>query len=206
MLSRPADGREPARRHRAGLGRSKDSVRMSTVLQPHPLVLPRRADPQVAEDSVLSRRRREAVRPHPASTDLAAIPAQPRRAGGRRRHRRRCTCWRSSAASSRRTTPTSASTAPIYVPPQPIYLVDDGKIYPHILGLKSKVDRETLRRTYEPDPYTKIPIQFFVKGDAVQPVRLHPAGDAPVRRRQTRTWASSCSGPTARGATSSRGC
>ena len=52
----------------------------------------------------------------------------------------------------------------IYVPPQPIYLVDDGKFYPHILGATSVIDRQTLRRTYVPDPYTKIPIQFFVKG------------------------------------------
>ena len=53
----------------------------------------------------------------------------------------------------------------IYVPPQPIYLVDDGRFYPHILGATRTIDRETLRRTYEPDPYTKIPIKFFVKGD-----------------------------------------
>jgi peptide/nickel transport system permease protein len=53
----------------------------------------------------------------------------------------------------------------IYVPPQPIYLVDDGKFYPHILGVTRTIDRETLRRTYEADPYTKIPIKFFVKGD-----------------------------------------
>ena len=52
----------------------------------------------------------------------------------------------------------------INTPPQPIYLVDDGKVYPHVLGLKGVIDRETLRRTYEPDPYTKIPVSFFVKG------------------------------------------
>jgi peptide/nickel transport system permease protein len=53
----------------------------------------------------------------------------------------------------------------IYVPPQPIYLVDDGKFYPHVLGVTRTIDRETLRRTYEADPYTKIPIEFFVKSD-----------------------------------------
>jgi peptide/nickel transport system permease protein len=52
----------------------------------------------------------------------------------------------------------------IYVPPQPIYLVDDGRFYPHILGTTRTIDRQTLRRTYEPDPYTKIPIKFFVTG------------------------------------------
>jgi peptide/nickel transport system permease protein len=53
----------------------------------------------------------------------------------------------------------------IYVPPQPMYLVDDGKFYPHILGVTRTIDRQTLRRSYEPDPYTKVPIKFFVKGD-----------------------------------------
>ena len=52
----------------------------------------------------------------------------------------------------------------IYAPPQPIYLIDDGRIYPHVLGLKMTVDPETLRRGFQPDPYTKIPVQFFVKG------------------------------------------
>jgi peptide/nickel transport system permease protein len=54
--------------------------------------------------------------------------------------------------------------AAINTPPQMIYLVDAGRVYPHVLGLKSVVDRETLRRTYEPDPYTKIPVSFFVHG------------------------------------------
>jgi peptide/nickel transport system permease protein len=59
--------------------------------------------------------------------------------------------------------------AAIYVPPQPIYLFDDGKVYPHILGLRPTVDPETLRRTYTPDAATKLPLQFFVKGE---PYRL----------------------------------
>jgi peptide/nickel transport system permease protein len=57
----------------------------------------------------------------------------------------------------------------IYVPPQAIYLVDDGKIYPHILGLKLTTDIETLRRTYTPDPSNKVPVEFFVHGN---PYRL----------------------------------
>jgi peptide/nickel transport system permease protein len=69
----------------------------------------------------------------------------------------------------------------IYVPPQPIYLVDDGKFYPHILGATRTIDRETLRRAYEPDPYTKIPIKFFVKGEpynlfGVIPLETHLFG------------------------------
>src|SRR5689334_4912264 len=44
----------------------------------------------------------------------------------------------------------------ISAPPQMVYFVDAGKVYPHVLGLKSVVDRQTLRRSYEPDPYTKI--------------------------------------------------
>ena len=59
--------------------------------------------------------------------------------------------------------------AAIYVPPQPIYLLDDGKLYLHILALKQTVDLETLRRTYAPDASTKVPLQFFVKGE---PYRL----------------------------------
>jgi len=62
----------------------------------------------------------------------------------------------------------------IYVPPQPIYLVDDGKIYPHILGVTMTIDPETLRRTYEPDPTNKIPIKFFVTGDPYKLMGLFP--------------------------------
>jgi peptide/nickel transport system permease protein len=52
--------------------------------------------------------------------------------------------------------------AAIYVPPQPIYLVDDGRIYPHVLGLSQEIDPETLRRTYVPDASQKIPVHVFV--------------------------------------------
>lgn len=94
--------------------------------------------------------------------------------------------------------------AAIYVPPQPIYLVDDGRVYPHVLGLKQTVDPETLRRTYAPDPYTKVPIQFFAPGEPYQLFGLIPTATCSASRAATS--ACSCSGPTARGATSSRGC
>jgi peptide/nickel transport system permease protein len=62
----------------------------------------------------------------------------------------------------------------IYVPPQAIYLVDDGRIYPHILGLTLTTDMETLRRTYTADPTTKVPISFFVHADPYRLVGLIP--------------------------------
>jgi peptide/nickel transport system permease protein len=64
--------------------------------------------------------------------------------------------------------------AAIYVPPQPVYLLDDGKVYPHILGLKQSVDPETLRRTYAADASTKLPMQFFVTGEPYRLVGVIP--------------------------------
>src|SRR5262245_59038378 len=55
--------------------------------------------------------------------------------------------------------------AAINVQAQAIYLLDDGKLYSHILGLKQSVDVETLRRTYAQDAYTKLPVHFFVRGE-----------------------------------------
>jgi len=74
--------------------------------------------------------------------------------------------------------------AAIYVPPQPIYWVDDGRIYPHILGLTPTIDRETLLRTYAPDPTVKIPVEFFVHGSSYRllgliPTDIHLFGVAP---------------------------
>jgi peptide/nickel transport system permease protein len=62
----------------------------------------------------------------------------------------------------------------VYVPPQPIYLIDDGRVYPHVLNLKLTTDPETLRRTYTADPTTKIPVQFFVKGEPYRLLGLLP--------------------------------
>src|SRR5205823_3239133 len=62
----------------------------------------------------------------------------------------------------------------VYVPPQPIYLIDDGRVYPHVLGLKLSTDPETLRRTYTPDPATKVPVQFFVRGTPYHLLGLIP--------------------------------
>src|SRR4029078_577476 len=74
----------------------------------------------------------------------------------------------------------------IYVPPQPVFLIDNGKVYPHVLGLHQTVDPETLRRTYAPDASTKTPLQFFVQGEpyrlfGVVPTHVHLFG---VRGRE----------------------
>ncbi|MCA1644113.1 MAG: ABC transporter permease [Chloroflexi bacterium] len=63
----------------------------------------------------------------------------------------------------------------IYAPPQPIYWVDEGRIYPHILGLAPVTDLDTLLRTYEPDPTHKIAVQFLAKGAPYRLLGLIPA-------------------------------
>jgi peptide/nickel transport system permease protein len=63
----------------------------------------------------------------------------------------------------------------IYATPQPIYWVDEGRIYPHILGLTPKTDPETLLRTYVADPSVKIPVQFFVHGTPYRLLGLIPS-------------------------------
>jgi peptide/nickel transport system permease protein len=63
----------------------------------------------------------------------------------------------------------------IYASPQPIYLVDEGKIYPHILGLTPKTDPETLLRTYVPDPTQKIPVHFLAAGAPYRILGLIPS-------------------------------
>lgn len=65
--------------------------------------------------------------------------------------------------------------AAIYVSPQPIYLVDDGRIYPHVLGLTLTTDPETLRRTYAPDPTQKIPVHLLVHGTPYRLLGLIPS-------------------------------
>ncbi|TME38603.1 MAG: ABC transporter permease [Chloroflexi bacterium] len=62
----------------------------------------------------------------------------------------------------------------IYTTPQPIYWVDEGKVYPHILGLTPKTDPETLLRTYVADPSQKFPVQFFAKGAPYHVLGLIP--------------------------------
>jgi peptide/nickel transport system permease protein len=53
----------------------------------------------------------------------------------------------------------------LYLPPQPIYLFDEGQFRPHVLGIHARVD-PSLRRVYTPNPDEKIPIQFFARGES----------------------------------------
>ncbi|MDQ6672539.1 MAG: ABC transporter permease [Chloroflexota bacterium] len=62
----------------------------------------------------------------------------------------------------------------IYAPPQPIYWVDEGRIYPHILGQTAKTDPETLLRTYVPDPTQKIAVHLLAKGAPYRLLGLLP--------------------------------
>ena len=107
----------------------------------------------LVEPRSLSRRRRKALRRQPARADQAALPAQPRRAD-RRRGRRACsTWWRCSPISWRPTTPTALRQRALRAARRPIYLVDDGKIYPHILGLSSRSTRDPAAHLHaRPDP------------------------------------------------------
>ncbi len=63
----------------------------------------------------------------------------------------------------------------IYAPPQPMYLVDDGRVYPHVLGLTPKTDPETLLRTYVPDPTQKLPVHLFASGSRYRLLGLIPS-------------------------------
>lgn len=50
------------------------------------------------------------------------------------------------------------------LPPQPIHFFDEGRFYPHVLGIKGERDPKTFRRVYTADAEVKIPITFFGRG------------------------------------------
>lgn len=50
------------------------------------------------------------------------------------------------------------------LPPQPIHLIDQGKYYPFVYGLKGERDPNTFKRVYTVDTSQKIRVQFFAKG------------------------------------------
>ena len=57
----------------------------------------------------------------------------------------------------------------IYAPPQAIHLFNDGRfVGPHVLGYSYKLDMDTLKRVYTPDPAKPQPLRFFCQGDKYQ--------------------------------------
>jgi len=53
----------------------------------------------------------------------------------------------------------------IYMPPQRVHFINDGKFQPFVYGVKLTIDKD-LRKIYEPDLSQKIPIQFFAHGES----------------------------------------
>lgn len=52
----------------------------------------------------------------------------------------------------------------IYLPPQPIHFMNDGKFEPHVYDVDLTID-ENLRKTYTPNPEKIIPLEFFAQGE-----------------------------------------
>lgn len=61
-----------------------------------------------------------------------------------------------------------------FLPPQRIRWFDDGRWFPHVLGIQSSRDPRTLRRQYELNPADKIPVRFFVPGEEYRLLGLLP--------------------------------
>jgi len=52
----------------------------------------------------------------------------------------------------------------IYMPPQRVHLINDGKFQPFVYDVKLTIDKN-LRKIYEPDLTQKVPLQFFAHGE-----------------------------------------
>lgn len=52
----------------------------------------------------------------------------------------------------------------IYLPPQRIHFINDGKFQPFVYDVKLTIDKN-LRKIYEPDPTKKVPLRFFAHGE-----------------------------------------
>src|SRR4029434_3721467 len=50
------------------------------------------------------------------------------------------------------------------MPPQRIYLFDDGRFAPYVHGFKGVRDPETFKRVYRPDPSVQVPLRLFAPG------------------------------------------
>ena len=53
----------------------------------------------------------------------------------------------------------------LYLPPQRVYFMDEGRLAPFVYGVILDFDLTSLRRTYETDYDTKYPIVFFAEGE-----------------------------------------
>jgi peptide/nickel transport system permease protein len=51
-----------------------------------------------------------------------------------------------------------------FIPPQGISLFDNGRLQPHVSGLKGVRDPRTFKLVYTPDPARKLPLALFVHG------------------------------------------
>lgn len=71
--------------------------------------------------------------------------------------------------------PDQTSTTMTYAPPQTLILFDESGFNPHVLGYKSEVDPVALRRTFVPDPETKIPVRLFTQGYEYKVLGLIPS-------------------------------
>ncbi len=57
----------------------------------------------------------------------------------------------------------------IYAPPQSVHLFHDGKfVGPFVYGYKMRLDLESLKREYTPDPDSVQPLRFLCRGDEYQ--------------------------------------
>ncbi len=50
------------------------------------------------------------------------------------------------------------------IPPQPIHILDQGRVSLHVHGLKTQRDPNTMQRVYAADPNIKIPVRLFAPG------------------------------------------
>ena len=60
---------------------------------------------------------------------------------------------------------TTRFTGNLFLPPQPVYLFDDGAFRPHVCGISTETD-PNLRRVYSPNCAEKYPLQFFTHGES----------------------------------------
>ncbi|MGW5360314.1 ABC transporter permease [Actinopolymorpha pittospori] len=64
--------------------------------------------------------------------------------------------------------PDSSDARYAYAPPQRLHLFDGGRLDPHVYGYQTRVNDETLERSYVPDRAQKIDVGLFVRGEPYQ--------------------------------------